>query len=330
MTSYVILGGNGVFGVHTAFHLLAQNDTKWVICVGRNPEKPEPFTLRLGQGDSRYRYHQIHIVFEHDRLFDLLDREQPEVIINFAAQGEGAASWKYSWRYFDTNVTALARITEDLMKRKYLRRWIQIGTSELYGSVSRPARESDPILPTSPYAASKAAGDMHLISIAKTLNFPMNIVRPSNAYAPGQQLYRILPRAVVCGLAKQKLPLHGGGVSKKSYMHARDLAKAIHLVACKAEPGKVYNVGPSEPIAIRDLVGFAASEMGLTLDQLCDITQPRFGEDWVYWLDSSAIEKDLAWRPEISLTDGVRGMVDWGRKFIDELVRVPQTYTFHA
>jgi dTDP-glucose 4,6-dehydratase len=329
MTNYVILGGNGVFGVHTAFYLLAQNETKRVVCIGRNPEKSEPFTLRLGQGDPRYCYQQIHIVFEHDRLFELLDREQPEVIINFAAQGEGAASWKYSWRYFDTNATALARITEELMKRKYLKRWIQIGTSELYGSVSRPARETDPILPTSPYAASKAAGDMHLISIAK-LKFPMNIVRPSNAYAPGQQLHRITPRAVVCGLSGQKLPLHGGGVSKKSYMHARDLAKAIHLLAQKAELGKVYNVGPPEPVAIRELVDLAAKEMGLTLEQLCQMTEPRFGEDWVYWLDSSAIEKDLGWRHEISLSEGIQEMVAWGRKYIDELASLPQTYTFHA
>src|SRR5260370_3904772 len=178
MTSYAILGGNGVFGVHTAFHLLAQNDTDKVICVGRNPEKPEPFTLRLGEGDARYRYYQIHIVFEQDLLFEMLDRERPDIIINFAAQGEGAVSWKYSWRYFDTNVTALARMTEELMKRAYMKRWIQIGTSELYGSVSRPARESDPILPTSPYAASKAAAAMHLIPIPTTLTFPMTIVRP--------------------------------------------------------------------------------------------------------------------------------------------------------
>src|SRR6202023_2927538 len=101
---------------------------------------------------------------------------------------------------------------------------------------------------------SKAAGDLHLLSIAKTLNFPMNIIRPSNGYAPGQQLYRILPRAVVCGLSGRKLPLHGGGASRKSYLHARDLAKAIHLVAQNAELGKVYNVGPKEPISIRSLV----------------------------------------------------------------------------
>lgn len=330
MTKYVIFGGNGVFGVHTAFYLLEQDDTKRVVAVGRNPEKPEPFTLNVGQGDPRYEYHQIHIVFEQDRLFDLLDREQPDVIINYAAQGEGAASWKYSWRYFDTNVTALARITEELMRRKYLKRWIQIGTSELYGSVSKPAQEADPILPTTPYAASKAAGDMYLLSVSKALGFPMNIIRPSNAYAPGQQLHRILPRAVVCGLSGQKLPLHGGGAPQKSYIHSRDLGRAIYLVAQKAELGLVYNVGPREPISIRELVSLAAGEMGLTLDQLCEMTPNRFGEDWIYWLDSGAIEKDLGWTPEISLQDGVKDMVDWGRKYIDQLKALPQTFTFHA
>lgn len=330
MTTYVILGGNGVFGVHTAFYLLEQPETKRLICVGRNPEKPEPFTLNLGKGDPRYAYHQIHIVFEHDLLMEMLDRERPDVIINFAAQGEGAASWKYSWRYFDTNATAIARIAEDLMKRDYLQRWIQIGTSELYGSVTKPATEDAPILPTSPYAASKAAGDMYLISIAKTLKFPMNIIRPSNAYAPGQQLYRILPRAVVCGLSGRKLPLHGGGVAKKSYIHARDLAVAIHLVAQKAALGKVYNVGPKDPIAIRDLVELAAKAMGIDFKTLCEVTPPRFGEDWVYWLDSSLIQKELGWQPRIGLEQGVKEMVAWGRKYLPQLVDLPQTYTFHA
>jgi dTDP-glucose 4,6-dehydratase len=330
MKTYVILGGNGVFGIHTAFYLLEQPDTKRVICVGRNPEKPEPFTLNLGRGDPRYAYQQIHVVFEQDRLFELFDHERPDVIINFAAQGEGAASWKYSWRYFDTNATAVARITEDLMKRDYLERFIHIGTSELYGSVNGPATEDTPIRPTSPYAASKAAGDMHLISIAKTMNFRMNIVRPSNSYAPGQQLYRILPRAVICGLAKRKLPLHGGGVAKKSYIHARDLAEAIYLVAQKAEYGKVYNVGPKEPTAIRTLVEMTARALGVSFDTLCDITEARFGEDWIYWLDSTAIEKDLGWKQKIGLEQGIGDMVSWGRKYVDRLTMMPQTFTFHA
>src|SRR6266446_3024138 len=181
MKTYVILGGNGSFGVHTAFYFLANANPKKVICVGRNPEKPEPFTLNVGKGDPRYAYHQIHIGHEQDRLFELFDAEKPEVIVSYAAQGEGAVSWKKSWRFFETNCVALVRMSEELMKRDYLERFIQIGTSELYGSVNFAASEDTPLKPTSPYAASKAAFDMYLLSVASVLKFRMNIIRPSNA-----------------------------------------------------------------------------------------------------------------------------------------------------
>jgi len=325
-----VLGGNGVFGVHAAMYLLNHAEPKKVICVGRNPEKPRAFTLDLGKDDPRYAYHQIHIVHEQDRLFELFDKEQPEVIISFAAQGEGAASWKSSWRFFETNATAIARMTEDLLKREYLERWIQIGTSELYGSVDAPASEDAPIKPSSPYSASKAAGDLHLLAISSVLKFPMNIIRPSNAYAPGQLLHRVIPRAVVCGLTHQKLPLHGGGRAKKSYIHARDLARAIHLVSEKAPLGKVYNAGPPEPVSIRELVEEVARALGVPFEQLCEVTGERLGQDSQYWLDSSAIKQDVGWESQISLKEGIREMVDWGREHLDYLRTVSPDYVLRA
>jgi dTDP-glucose 4,6-dehydratase len=330
MKTYVILGGNGVFGVHAASYLLENANPKKVICVGRNPEKSDPFTLNLGWGDDRYAYEQIHIVFEHDRLMELLDAEKPDVIVNFAAQGEGAVSWNNSWRYFDTNTTALARIAEDLIKSDYLERWIQIGTSELYGSVDFPATEDTPIQPSSPYAVSKAAADMHLAAIHRVLGFPMNIIRPSNAFAPGQLLHRVVPRAVVAGLSGKKIPLYGGGVARKSYMHARDLGSAIHLVAEKAPVGRIYNVGPPDPISIRGLLEMVADEIEVKFEDLCTVSPARLGEDSLYWLDSSAIQKDLGWTMEIGLDEGIREMVEWGRKYIDVLRDWPESYTLRA
>jgi dTDP-glucose 4,6-dehydratase len=328
--TYVILGGNGVFGIQAAFYLLQNADPKKVICVGRNPEKPLPFTLDLGKGDPRYAYHQIHVVYEQDRLLELFDLEKPEVIINFAAQGEGAVSWSKSWRFYETNTTALAKITEEMQNRRYLKRWIQIGTSELYGSCDFPATEETPIKPTSPYAASKAAFDLHLLAVSKVLKFPMNIIRPSNAYAPGQLLHRVIPRAVVCGLTGQKLPLHGGGRARKSYIHARDLARAIHLVAEKAPLGTVYNAGPAKPISIRDLVALVADALCMPFEQLCEITGDRLGQDSQYWLDSSAIKRDVGWEPEISLKQGIKEMVEWGKKYLGELRTVPTNYILRA
>ena len=326
MKTYVVLGGGGSFGIHTSKYLLDHASPKKVIGVGRNPERPKPFTLNVGKGDPRYEYHQIHLVHEQDRLFELFDREKPEVIVSYAAQGEGAVSWKKSWRFFETNSTALVKMAEELMSRDYLDRFIQIGTSELYGSVATAATEDDPIRPTSPYAASKAAFDLYLISVANVLKFRMNIIRPSNAYAPGQLLHRVIPRAVLCGLSGRKLPLQGGGRAEKSYIHARDLARAIHLVSEKAPLGRVYNAGPEKPISIRYLVEKTAEALGISFEQLCEVTPDRLGQDSRYWLDSSAIKRDVGWEPEISLEEGLREMVAWGRKYLPQLQATSTEY----
>lgn len=323
---YAVLGGGGCFGIHTSKFLLEQADAERVIAVGRNAPRPEPFTLNVGRSDRRYSYHAYHVTYELDLLLELLDRERPQVIINYAAQGEGAVSWKHSWRFFETNSVALARLAEALMARDYLERFIQIGTSELYGSVDVPAKEDAPLQPSSPYAASKAAFDMYLISVHRVLKFPMNIIRPSNAYCPGQLLHRVIPKAVVCGLTGRKLPLHGGGRAEKSYIHARDLARATYLVAQKAPLGVVYNAGPLKPMSIRALVETVARVMEIRFEDLCEVTGDRLGQDARYWLDSTAIKRDVGWEPEVDLEDGIREMVEWGRKYLDQLRDWPTDY----
>jgi dTDP-glucose 4,6-dehydratase len=330
MKTYVVLGGGGSFGIHTAKYLLDHADPAKVISVGRNPVKATPFSLDVGKGDSRYEYHQIHLVHEQDRLFELFDREKPAVIVSYAAQGEGAVSWKKSWRFFDTNGTALVKMSEELMSRDYLERFIQIGTSELYGSVDKPMREDDPIQPTSPYAASKAGFDLYLLSVAKVLKFRMNIIRPSNAYCPGQLLHRVIPRAVLCGLTGQKLPLQGGGRAEKSYIHARDLARAILLVSEKAPLGTVYNAGPPNPISIRELMEKSAEALGMPFEQLCEVVPDRLGQDSRYWLDSSAIKRDVGWEQEILLEQGLAEMVEWGRAYLPQLREMSTDYVLRT
>ncbi len=99
-------------------------------------------------------------------------------------------------------------------------------------------------LDSGPYAVSKLTGDMHLGTMFTTLGFPMNILRPSNAYGPGQALYRVIPRAVITGLTGRKLPLQGDGLAEKSFLHAYDVATAVQVVAEHGVVGEVYNCGP--------------------------------------------------------------------------------------
>jgi dTDP-glucose 4,6-dehydratase len=327
--TYAILGGGGSFGIHAALYLLDHAKPKKVIGIGRNSLRSSAFSLDIDKREG-YEYHSRHITYELDLLLELLDQEKPEVIVNFAAQGEGAVSWKHSWRFFETNSMALARLVEELMKRDWLERFIQIGTSEMYGSVDHATKEDEPIKPSSPYAASKVAFDMYLLSVARFMKFPMNILRPSNAYCPAQLLHRVVPKAILCGLVGEKLPLHGGGRAEKSYIHARDLGRAIHLVSERAELGKVYNVGPKEPTSIRRVVELCAEAVGVPFETLCEVTGDRRGQDSRYWLDSSAIKTDLDWEPQIGWDEGLAEMVAWERTYLEDLKRTPRDYTLRG
>src|ERR1051325_4561088 len=100
--TYAILGGGGSFAIHTAFWLLDHANPTKVLGIGRNMLRPEPFTLGI-EKRKNYSYHTYHITYEIDLLLEFLDREKPQVIINYAAQGEGAVSWTHSWRFFETN-----------------------------------------------------------------------------------------------------------------------------------------------------------------------------------------------------------------------------------
>lgn len=328
-TKYMILGGGGSFGIHTAMYILENFKDTTVIGVGRNPLRSEPFSLRIDQRPG-FQYFPRHIHYEFDLFMELLDKEKPDIIINFAAQGEGAVSWKNSWRFFETNTVALSKLTEELTTRKWLKKFIQIGTSEMYGSVNHAVSEDEPIKPSSPYAASKVAFDLYLVSISKTLNFPMNIIRPSNAYCPGQLLHRVIPRTIWCGLTGNKLPLQGGGKAKKSYIHARDLAKAITLVANSAPNGEIYNVGPKFPTSILEVVNRTANAIGTPISQLCDIVEDRIGQDSQYWLDSSKIKNELGWEPLINWDEGLKEMAEWGITYFDKIKNYSPEYVMRG
>jgi dTDP-glucose 4,6-dehydratase len=275
--------------------------------------------------EHHYRYFQGHVVDQLPAVMAILDTEKPDVIVNFAAQGEGAASFGANAPdFFRTNTWGLSRLVLELQKRSWLKRFIQIGSSEVYGSPDHAAKETDLLDPTSPYSVSKAAFDMYIQSIHRTQSFPMNIIRPSNCYTPGQQLHRIIPKSIVCALTGSKVQLHGGGKAQKSYMHSTDLSHAILTVAEKATLGEIYNVGPDEPVTIRHVVEWVAMTCGVAFDALIDEVPDRMGQDARYYLDSSKI-KALGWRMAVPLELGIASMVGWAKRH-PELLTMSTAY----
>lgn len=320
-----ILGGGGCFGLNFS-RLLFQRGVEH-FGIGRSGPKAKAFWL----APNGYRFTALHLKHDLGAVMEILDRERPNIIVNFAAQGEGAASFGVdAWRFYDINCTALVSLVEQLRHRDYLDRFVHIGTSELYGSVDAPVDETAPYRPTSPYAISKAAFDQHLVTMHKIHGFPMTIIRPSNCYTPGQQLHRVIPKSIICGLTGRKLPLHGGGVARKSYLDALDLSLAIAgVIRVPKTIGKIYNVGPSEPTSIKDLLSVVASLLSKAPADLYEIATDRTGQDGCYWLNSDAIKIDTGWTQTVGIVQGVEAMVRWVSSY-PELLTMDDTFQMRA
>jgi dTDP-glucose 4,6-dehydratase len=315
-----LIGAGGCFALN--FARLLESKGIEHFGIGRSGPKDPPFWL----APKDYRFFPLHIVDQLEDVMKVLDAERPDTLVNFGAQGEGAASFGINAPdFYRTNTWGFIRLVGEIATRDYAPRFIQIGTSELYGSVETPSKESDPIHPNSPYAISKWAFDRHLEVMFKIHEFPMNIIRPSNCYTEGQQLYRVIPKTIVSALSGKKLPLHGGGKAQKSYLHSTDLSRAILAVIEKGKVGEVYNCGPTGPISIKALVSHVAEACGITWEELVEEVPDRTGQDGRYWLDSSKLAKDTLWTPTIGLVRGLEGMVDWVKKY-PELLTMSTSY----
>lgn len=301
-----ILGAGNCYALNLATLLHAAG----IECfgIGRSPKKAPAFW----QAPEGYNYTQADLNLHPFIYADIFDRERPDIIVNFAAQGEGAASFGANAPdFYHTNCTGLASLVESLRGKSWLRQFIHISTSELYGSTDAPATEESPLRPSSPYAISKAAFDQHLQVMHRIHGFPMTIVRPSNCYCPGQQLHRIIPKAIICARTGRKLPLEGGGAARKGYLHADDLSAAIRLLMNVNAIGKTFNVGSDSAISIGHLVYHIANVCDVLIDDLVEVVPDRVGQDRVYKLDSSAIKQSFGWRPETLLPMGLLSMVEW-------------------
>lgn len=316
-----VLGGGSCFAMNLSYWLtLGAND---VLSISRSPMRSAPFTYGL-ENDPRFRYEQAHLVAELPRIMRLLDEFEPDVIVNFAALCEVGLSWTHALDYYETNLMSLVRLTNELAKRPWFKKFVQIGSSEVYGSVTEPATERTGVFPSSPYAASKAVFDFHLRAIATHQRFPMVILMPSNGYCEGQTLNRIIPKAIICAIKGTKLALQGGGVAKKSYLHADDISSAIITVMDKGVLGETYNCGPMWSTEIRHLVELIASMYGKRLEDIADVAPERTGQDSQYLLNSAKI-KALGWKPVIDLKTGLQRVKAWVEKY-PELLDMDQSY----
>jgi dTDP-glucose 4,6-dehydratase len=218
-----------------------------------------------------------------------------------------------------TNVVSTVRLHEILRKLDFLDTYVHVTTPEVYGSTEGFITEDAAFRPSTPYAVSRAAGDMSLRTYFETYKFPVVFTRAANVYGPGQRLYRIIPRTILFALLGRKLQLHGGGHSRRSFIHMRDVSDATLKAAQKGRKGETYHISTNEIVSVRDVVAQICAKLGLAFDKLVEIVGERLGKDAAYMLDSGKIRKELGWKDAVSLDQGLDECIGWVKENLEAL-----------
>jgi dTDP-glucose 4,6-dehydratase len=322
----VVLGANSFSGQDFVDLILDRPEYR-VIGVSRSPERSELFLKYKTRGDlSNYKYHAMDMNEDMPDLLELLDRERPAYIVNFAAQSEVAPSWEHPEHWFQTNTVALSQLANHLRRRDYLKRYLHVSSPEVYGTCEGNVFEDAPLNPSTPYAASKAAADLLLSTFLKQFGFPLLTVRATNVYGARQQLFKIIPRSVIYLQIGKKIQLHGGGAAVKSYIHIRDVSRGELAILEKGRIGQIYHLSPDSGIAVRDVVRLICARMGRDFAQAAESVAERPGQDAAYVINSTMARTELGWSPQISMEQGLSEVVDWFEKYKEQILAMPLEY----
>lgn len=322
---FLVIGSNSFSGASFVDFLLRQGVD--VIGVSRSPE-PQRALLpyRWSGHDRNFRFVRCDLNHDLDTLMSLVQRERPAYVVNFAAQSMVGESWKHPDHWFMTNVVSTVRLHERLRHCDFMRKYVHVTTPEVYGSTEGFIREDAPFRPSTPYAVSRAAGDMSLCTFFEAYQFPVVFTRAANVYGPGQQLYRIIPRTILFIMLGRKLQLHGGGISRRSFIHMNDVSDATWRVARDAPPGETYHISTNEVVTIREVVERICKKLGVSFEANVELVGERLGKDAAYMLDSAKIRQQFGWIDRISLDRGLDETIAWIERFFDDLKSLPFDY----
>jgi len=321
----LVLGSNSFSGASFVDFLLAQGYP--VIGCSRSPEPHAAFLpYQWSKRAASFRFHQCDLNRDLDPLMELIGREQPEFVVNFAAQSMVAESWKNPDHWFTTNAVSTVRFHDRLRHCGFVRKYVHVTTPEVYGSTDGLIGEDAPFNPSTPYAVSRAAADMSLKTFHAAYGFPVVFTRAANVFGPGQQLYRIIPRTILFIKLGRKLQLHGGGSSERSFVHVRDVADATARIMRDGVPGEAYHISTGRIISVRGLVEMICAQMKARFDDCVEIVGERLGKDAAYRLDSTKLRNQLGWQDRISLEQGIEETIAWVERWFDDLKTLPFDY----
>jgi dTDP-glucose 4,6-dehydratase len=323
-----VTGGAGFIGSAVLRHLL-EDTVAFVLNIDKLTYASNLSSIPQAAGNSRYAFAKVDIC-NGPELRTLFERYRPDSVLNLAAESHVDRSIDGPADCIETNILGTFMLLEEALRYWYSLdsvkratfRFLHVSTDEVFGSLGSGGlfSESTAYAPNSPYSASKAASDHLVRAWYKTYELPTLITNSSNNYGPYQFPEKLIPHAIIQGLAEKEIPVYGDGLNVRDWLYVEDHARALSLALERGLVGETYNVGGRSERTNLDVIRticnildhLEASSNG-SRSRLISSVSDRPGHDRRYAIDPSKIERELGWRATEAFETGIEKTVQWYR-----------------
>jgi dTDP-glucose 4,6-dehydratase len=245
----------------------------------------------------------------------ILEELLPEIdaIVNFAAESHVDRSIAGSHDFVQTNIVGVQVLLDAIKFSKGDIRFLQVSTDEVYGSIDLGSWTEDwPLLPNSPYSASKAGGELLARAYQKTHNLDVVITRCSNNYGTHHFPEKLIPLFITNLIEGRKVPVYGKGLNVRDWLHVDDHCRGIYLALTQGRSGEIYNIGGGRELNNLEITNLILESMGADETSI-EFVEDRKGHDIRYSVDWTKISKELDYAPQVSFENGLKDTIDWYR-----------------
>jgi dTDP-glucose 4,6-dehydratase len=257
--------------------------------------------------DKRYKFVKGDI-----RVLELAKKlmQDADQVVHFAAESHVDRSIEGGSEFVSTNVMG-TQVLLDAAKSSNIKRFVHVSTDEVYGSISEGSWPEDhPLLPNSPYSASKAGSDLLVRAYNRTHKLDTVITRCSNNYGQYQFPEKVMPLFITNIIEGKKVPLYGNGLNVRDWLHVDDHCRGIALALTKGRAGEVYNIGGGTELTNVELTHKILKAMGVG-EEFIQPVEDRKGHDLRYSVDISKINKELGYSPQVNFEEGLEQTINW-------------------
>lgn len=309
----IVTGGAGFIGANFVYYELREHPEDAIVCYDALTYAGNLATLDAAREYPQFSFVRGDIA-DRAAVYALFEREQPDIVVNFAAESHVDRSIETPEIFLQTNVIGTS-VLLDACRKYGIRRYHQVSTDEVYGDLplDRPDllfTEETPLHASSPYSSSKASADLVVQAYARTYGVPVTISRCSNNYGAFQFPEKLIPLMVIRAMQGEKLPVYGDGLNVRDWLHVDDHCSAIDAIMRRGTEGEVYNVGGHNEQSNIEVVRTILQALGKGEDQISYVTD-RKGHDRRYAIDPTKIGRELGWQPTTKFDDGIQRTIAW-------------------